>query len=273
MACYFRIFPTTTIRRCCYILAAASTGWLITAIVASQATCSSADSSGSQHARSKCVFTPTFTISLSATNAIIDLATMTLPIYEVSKLQMSGRTKYRIVSIFTLSGFATAASLAPFITILLHDHQTAATTFGRTSVLLGILSPVEIDITLIGICAVTLGPVFEKLCGRSSFATSSVQSKTRSQSETGNTSKIFKKQSETYVRSLSQPTSKSRLRGEEDDDDETPLAGLEDALVLVPLKARSGCQTDISFCSAAGLSQIEDIPFGHIRVQRDITWT
>ncbi|KAI0467447.1 hypothetical protein F4859DRAFT_506806 [Xylaria cf. heliscus] len=257
---YFRIFPTKIVRRGGYILAATCLAWFVAIEALNLATCKPIAYMWDRSIDGTCISAPEGVIILGAANVLIDAVTVTLPIHEVIKLNISREKKLVIFGVFLIGGIACAASLARLISISLYLTNDGEDGTGATSALLSATTGYEIYIAIIGACAPTLVPVYKRLRSR---PTSDSPIPHRS----GYTSKPSKKQSHTYVNGGTNPAGLSRTALRESDEEERPFKRLDDIHVLVPAKERGEFWTDISARPAS-----EAIPLGGIRVQRDVTW-
>ncbi|KAI1748158.1 hypothetical protein F4782DRAFT_385209 [Xylaria castorea] len=259
---YFRIFPTTIVRRGGYILAAVCVAWFVAIEALNLATCKPIEYMWNRSIEGHCINAPEGVIILGAANVIIDAVTVTLPIHEVMKLNLSREKKLVIFGVFLIGGIACAASLTRLISISLYLTKDGEDGTGATSALLSATTGFEIYIAIIGACAPTLVPVYKKLRRRP------VPDDVPIPHRSGYTTKPPKRQSHTYVKGGTTPAgglSRTALR--ESDEEERPFKRLDDIHVLVPAKERGEFWTDISARPAS-----EGIPLGGIRVQRDVTW-
>ncbi|KAI8948657.1 hypothetical protein F4801DRAFT_441755 [Xylaria longipes] len=258
---YFRIFPTKTVRRGGYILAAVCLAWFVSIEALNLATCKPIAYMWDRSIKGRCISAPEGVIIPGAANVIIDAVTVTLPIREVKKLNLSREKKLVVFGVFLIGGIACAASLARLVSISLYLTYDGDDGTGATSALLSATTGFEIYIAIIGACAPTLVPVYKRL--RSRPTTDDTPIPRRS----GYTTKPSNKQSHTYVKGGTNPAGLSRTALRESDEEERPFKRLDDIQVLVPAKERGEFWTDISARPAS-----EGIPMGGIRVQRDVTW-
>lgn len=258
---YFRIFPTTAVRRGGYIIVGICAAWFVAIEALNLATCTPiAYMWDPTIPGGHCITAPAGVIVLGALNVVIDAVTVALPIHEVIKLNLSREKKFVIFGVFLIGGIATAASLTRLVSISLYFNFGAGEGTGATSALLSATTGFEIYIAIIGACAPTLVPVYKKLRSRP------VASDTPVPHRSGYTSKQSRKQLHTYGGSGTNPAlSRTALR--DSDEDDRPFKRLDDVHVLVPAKERGELWTDISARPAS-----EGIPLGGIRVQRDVTW-
>ncbi|KAI0552407.1 hypothetical protein F4679DRAFT_88309 [Xylaria curta] len=257
---YFRIFPTTIVRRGGYILAVVCVAWFVAIEALNLATCKPIEFMWNRSIKGHCISAPEGVIILGAVNVIIDLVTVTLPIHEVMKLNLSREKKLVIFGVFLIGGIACAASLTRVISISLYLTNDGEDGTGPTSALLSATTGFEIYIAIIGACAPTLVPVYKKLRRKPLPDDAPIPHRS------GYTTKHSKKQSHTYVKGGTTPgLSRTALR--ESDEEERPFKRFDDVHVLVPAKERGEFWTDISARPAS-----EGIPLGGIRVQRDVTW-
>ncbi|KAI0906227.1 hypothetical protein F4823DRAFT_565951 [Ustulina deusta] len=75
---------------------------------------------------------------------------------------MSRRRKYTIIGIFVIGGVAAAASLVRVIVLSLFAIGTVFHDAGAISVALSALAVIEIYVALLGACAPTLGPIYDR---------------------------------------------------------------------------------------------------------------
>ncbi|KAI0871840.1 hypothetical protein GGS24DRAFT_40131 [Hypoxylon argillaceum] len=258
---YFRIFPTTTVRRGGYILAGTCLAWFVAIEALNLATCTPIAAMWDPTIKNgHCISAPAGVIVLGAANVVIDALTVGLPIHEVIKLNLSREKKYVIFGVFLIGGIATLASLARLVSISLYLNFESEDGTGSTSALLSATTGFEIYIAIIGACAPTLVPVYKKIRRRPARSDSPIPHRS------GYTSKPSKKQAHTYIKGGQNPAlSRTALR--ESDDEERPFKRFDDVHVLVPAKERGEFWTDISARPAS-----QGIPLDGIRIQRDVTW-
>ncbi|KAI3321639.1 hypothetical protein HD806DRAFT_159224 [Xylariaceae sp. AK1471] len=257
---YLRIFPTKTVRRGGYTLAAVCVAWFIAVEALNLATCTPVAYTWDRSIKGgHCISAPSAVIVIGAINVVIDAVTVGLPIHEVMKLNLSKEKKLVIFGVFLIGGIATLASLARLVAISLYLNFEGADGTGATSALLSATTGFEIYIAIIGACAPTLVPVYKRI--RSKPTPSDTPIPRRS----GYTTKPSKPPN-AYVKANSHSAA-SRTALRESDDDERPFKRFDDIHVLVPPKDRGDFWTDISARPAS-----EGIPMGGIRVQRDVTW-
>ncbi|KAI1178913.1 hypothetical protein F4777DRAFT_40265 [Nemania sp. FL0916] len=260
---YFRIFPTSAVRRGGYLLAGTCITWFIAIEALNLATCKPISYMWDRSIKGSCINAPSGVIVLGAFNVVIDIITVALPIHEVLKLNLSREKKLVIFGVFLIGGIATAASLARLISISLYLNAKTVDGTGATSALLSATTGYEIYIAIIGACAPTLVPVYKRLRGRPTPSDPSVPRRS------GYTAKPSKKQSHTYVGGGgTHHPALSRTALRDSDDEERLFKRLDDIHVLVPAKERGEFWTDITTARPAS----EGIPLGGIRVQRDVTW-
>lgn len=102
---YFRIFPTTAVRRGGYILVGICAAWFIAIEALNLATCTPiAYMWDPTIPGGHCITAPAGVIVLGAFNVIIDAVTVALPIHEVIKLNLSREKKVIIFGVFLIGG-------------------------------------------------------------------------------------------------------------------------------------------------------------------------
>lgn len=101
---YYRIFPTDITRLSCYVIGGVCAAWYIALVIVGFTSCIPLDSTWNPTVTGHCIDSLAFSLSTTAINFIIDAATVSLPVYEVVKLQMSRRRKYTIIGIFVIGG-------------------------------------------------------------------------------------------------------------------------------------------------------------------------
>ncbi|KAI0448969.1 hypothetical protein F5B21DRAFT_495883 [Xylaria acuta] len=258
-----RIFPTRATKWGCYALAGIGAAWFLITVVVTFAACRSLGSVWDPTIDGHCFDGTDFPTALAALNVVIDAATVVLPIYEVSKLQLPKRKKYTVVSIFVIGGLATGAGLARFIGILFTVSTSIVVDPARISSLLYALAIIEVYISIIGACVPTLGPLYDKFRGGRNTSTAQSHSHSRSGG------KSSKGQSKTYVKMPDRTTSRSRLRNE--DDVEGSSERLEGASISSTPAESISYWTDTSRGAGANASKVEDIPLRAVHIQRDRT--
>ncbi|KAI1116730.1 hypothetical protein F5Y14DRAFT_53802 [Nemania sp. NC0429] len=266
---YFRIFPTTTIRRGGYVLVGICAAWFIAIEALMLATCTPiAFMWDPAIAGGHCVKTPAGAIVLGALNVIIDAFTVALPVHEVFKLNLSRKKKLIISGVFLIGGLATAASLTRLVSTSLYFKSGAGEGPGAIAALLSATAVFEIYIAIIGACAPTLVPVYKKLRRQPVTSDKPVQHRSSYTTRPSYTTRQPKPRMQLhgYVGGGTNPAlSRTALR--ESDEEDRPFKRLDDVHVLVPAKERGELWTDISARPAS-----EGVPLGGIRVQRDVTW-
>lgn len=102
---YFRIFPTRTVRRASYVLAAVCIAWFVASEALSLALCTPVAYTWDRSIKGgKCIGVSPVKIISGAVNVAIDAFTVTLPIHEVVKLNMSRKKKLLVSGVFLIGG-------------------------------------------------------------------------------------------------------------------------------------------------------------------------
>ncbi|KAI1316815.1 hypothetical protein F5Y16DRAFT_393058 [Xylariaceae sp. FL0255] len=166
LAFYRRIFPTRTVRLGSFIIGAACIAWCISITILDFTQCrplrAAWDIELQALPTTKCISAVTVFLSNSIANSVIDFCTLTLPINEVLKLQMSARQKIHISIIFLLGSLALAASLVRTVSTASTLHGGVAN-FSKQFAISGVATIVEIYAAIIGACLPTVMPVYRQL--------------------------------------------------------------------------------------------------------------
>lgn len=102
---YFRIFPTTAVRRGGYIIVGICAAWFVAIEALNLATCTPiAYMWDPTIPGGHCITAPAGVIVLGALNVVIDAVTVALPIHEVIKLNLSREKKFVIFGVFLIGG-------------------------------------------------------------------------------------------------------------------------------------------------------------------------
>lgn len=108
LALYWRIFPTRSMKISCAILGSICIAWTVSVQIVNVIQCRPLhafwDTELQQLPDTKCLDFNLYFLGNSTANCIIDLATLTLPIREVLRLQMSTSRKLGICVVFLLGG-------------------------------------------------------------------------------------------------------------------------------------------------------------------------
>lgn len=100
LAFYWRVFPTTFIRRSCIILGTFCTSFLIAMLVINALLCRPIKLWWEGVGPGTCLSGFDYVLSMSIINFVVDLCTLVLPIREVWRLQASRRRKFALCGVF-----------------------------------------------------------------------------------------------------------------------------------------------------------------------------
>ncbi|KAI1326110.1 hypothetical protein F5Y16DRAFT_375795 [Xylariaceae sp. FL0255] len=166
LAFLWRTFPTPHVRISCIILSSLSIAWIFPAQILNFVECRPIQAFWEVELRNDpgthCINFVEYDFGLGITNALIDLATITIPIHEILKLNISTSKKIGVCAIFLIGGITFAASLLRAITLalVLSEGKSMYTT---TYLISGLATVIEIYTAIIGACVPLLVPVYRKL--------------------------------------------------------------------------------------------------------------
>ncbi|KDN71524.1 hypothetical protein CSUB01_12076 [Colletotrichum sublineola] len=165
LAFYWRVFPTSFMKKGIYALSAACLGWLIAIFITNCLQCRPLSYTWEQAVTpgtGTCIDLVLYFVGNSIANTLIDILTLVLPIRETMKLQVSSSRRLGICCVFALGSLVVVASLVRFGS-LASLYAVGVTDMTKQYALMWTATVVEIYIAIIGACAVTLVPVYRKM--------------------------------------------------------------------------------------------------------------
>ncbi|KAI1251910.1 hypothetical protein MGN70_006481 [Eutypa lata] len=111
LALYWRIFPTRFMKTSCHILGGVVFAWWMVVVIVSAAQCRPIRRTWTPGmTEGTCIDTCSFLIGNAVPNIITDAAILSLPVYQVSKLNLKTLQKAAVTGIFLLGGLVVVAS-------------------------------------------------------------------------------------------------------------------------------------------------------------------
>ncbi|KAL1847104.1 hypothetical protein Daus18300_014044 [Diaporthe australafricana] len=111
LALYWRLFPTTFMRRSCITLAALSVMWWIAGVLVDIFQCTPVSKAfGPSIPSEGCIDQTAYCMGMIIPNILIDLMILCLPTIEVSKLHLPRSQRFALASVFLLGALVTSAS-------------------------------------------------------------------------------------------------------------------------------------------------------------------
>ncbi|KAI2603188.1 uncharacterized protein GGS25DRAFT_528232 [Hypoxylon fragiforme] len=166
LAFYRRIFPTPAMKLGTNILASACIAWCIAITILDFVECRPLKAFWFVELQAlpttKCLDPILCFLANSIANSIIDFFTLTLPIREVFKLQITTWKKIQISGVFLMGGMALAASLVRTVSTGIIWKQ-GISNFTKQFFVSGVATVIEIYVAIIGSCLPTLVPVYRRL--------------------------------------------------------------------------------------------------------------
>ncbi|KAK2051199.1 hypothetical protein LY76DRAFT_482678, partial [Colletotrichum caudatum] len=165
LAFYWRVFPTSFMRKGIYALSTACLGWLVAIFITNCLQCRPLSYTWEQTVTpgaGTCIDLVLYFVGNSVANSLIDVFTLVLPIRETMRLQVSSSRRLGICCVFALGSLVVIASLVRFGS-LASLYAAGVTDMTKQYALMWTATVVEIYIAVIGACAVTLVPVYRKM--------------------------------------------------------------------------------------------------------------
>ncbi|KAI0156996.1 hypothetical protein GGR57DRAFT_77311 [Xylariaceae sp. FL1272] len=162
----WRIFPTPTMRIGCIVLSTLSIIWFVAIEIVNFLQCIPLKAFWQVELQAlpttKCFNFLDYFLGNSIANAIIDFATLVLPVTEILKLQLTRSKKLALCGVFLFGGITLGSSLARTIGLGM-IIQEGATNFTKQFETAGTASVVEIYAGVIASCLPLMMPVYHKL--------------------------------------------------------------------------------------------------------------
>ncbi|KAI3400117.1 hypothetical protein diail_4348 [Diaporthe ilicicola] len=123
LALYWRLFPTTFMKRSCITLAVLTTMWWIAGVLVDIFQCTPVGKAfGPSIPTEGCISQDAYCFGMIIPNILIDMVILCLPTFEVSKLHLPRSQRFALASVFLLGAGVTSAS-----GIRLHYHLQLVT--------------------------------------------------------------------------------------------------------------------------------------------------
>ncbi|KKY39872.1 putative integral membrane protein [Diaporthe ampelina] len=161
LAMYWRIFPTTFVKRGCCVLGGLTLAWIIAVALVAFLQCRPIQKIWLPDTPGQCIDNNKFFIGNAVPNIFTDCAIMALPAYEISRLRMGYSQKAGLAGIFLLGIFA--------IRLIFLFQLSAGGKDGDLTVLIAvpwILTVVEGECAVMCACLPLLRPVAQAVFGR-----------------------------------------------------------------------------------------------------------
>lgn len=180
LALYWRIFPTTVLRRAIYVLGGVTADWWVAVQLAATFQCGPISKAWDTELKGHCINQLLFYAWNSVPNCALDLLIVILPMREILRLQTSSAQKAGLAGTFLLGELVVVASavrtwkewdlIIDGVTNPTSECRSTAIPPGTSAdeyrAIRVVLDSIEVCIAIIGACLPTLVPVYRFLFSR-----------------------------------------------------------------------------------------------------------